>query len=173
MKPFSEITIKEAKERNLIALEEDYLNSSVDDTSYFSLSPHPDPIKREQGWEKVTYYLARKRASFPDVTNGSEFIYILSNPSLPGLLKIGYTSKNPMERKKELDKATGVPVPFVLEFTKKCINGQQLERAVHNYLECYRVNNRKEFFEISLKDAKTTIDSIYNQLYQPTSPTTT
>lgn len=163
MKPFDQITVEQAQKEGYISLEEDYLNSSVKDTRYFSLSPHPDPKKRELGWEKVTYYIARRKSVNWGREEGDEYVYVLSNPSLPGLLKIGYTSKDPMERKKEIDKGTGVPVPFNIEYVKKCVNGQQLERAVHNYLDSYRVNNRKEFFEIDLKAAREVINSIYEQ----------
>lgn len=165
MKPLTEITVEKAEKQGYIPLERDYLNTSVKDTKYFSLTPHPDPCKRKRGWEKVTYYLPRKYPPMVDSSNGKESLYVLSNPALPGLLKIGYTSKSPSIRAKEIGKSTGVPVPFHIEYVKRCVNGQQLERAVHTYLEEYRVNNRKEFFEISLDSARKTINSIYNQLF--------
>lgn len=165
MKSFTEITLEEAKKQGYIPLEEDYLNSSINDTRYYSLSPHPDPEKSKLGWEKVTYYLARKRTTLDISSEGTEFVYVLSNPSLPGLLKIGYTSKDPNTRVKEISKSTGIPVPFRIEFLKRCVNGEQLEKAVHKYLQEYRVNNRKEFFEVKLKTVKEVIESIHKQIF--------
>ena len=43
------------------------------------------------------------------------FIYIMSNPAHPGLLKIGQTSKDPLVRRKDLS-TTGVPEEFVIEY---------------------------------------------------------
>ncbi len=37
------------------------------------------------------------------------YIYIISNPSMPGLVKIGRTSRDPQTRLRELNSATGVP----------------------------------------------------------------
>ncbi|MDB2668780.1 GIY-YIG nuclease family protein [Alphaproteobacteria bacterium] len=41
----------------------------------------------------------------------SEFVYILTNPTIPDLVKIGRTT-NLEERLRSLSSHTGVPVPF-------------------------------------------------------------
>ena len=76
------------------------------------------------------------------------FIYILSNPSLPGLLKIGKTSKDPKTRGDELY-ATGIPTPFKLEYMAFCDDMDTLEIQVHKKLESYRPNKDREFFKVS------------------------
>jgi hypothetical protein len=43
------------------------------------------------------------------------FVYILSNKKMPGLVKIGCTTRPVVERTAELNSMTGVPAPFVLE----------------------------------------------------------
>jgi hypothetical protein len=50
----------------------------------------------------------------------SGFVYLLSNPSMPGLLKIGYTERDVTERAAEISAATGVPEPY-LDRIGKCI----------------------------------------------------
>jgi hypothetical protein len=37
------------------------------------------------------------------------YIYVLTNPNMPGLVKIGYTQRLPRERANDLSRATGVP----------------------------------------------------------------
>ena len=45
-------------------------------------------------------------------------------------------------------------LPYKVEWAFKCFNGEQLEGEVHSYLNEYRVNNNREFFEIELTEAK-------------------
>lgn len=84
------------------------------------------------------------------------FIYILSNPSLPGLLKIGKTSKDPKTRGDELY-VTGTPEPFKLEYMAFSDDMDSLERMVHKKLDSYRPNKDREFFKVSKVVALKTI----------------
>ena len=72
----------------------------------------------------------------------------MSNPSFPGMVKIGMTDRTIPERKKELDRGSGIPTPFVIEHGFPCINAGRLEKELHIYLEAQgiRVNNDREFF---------------------------
>ena len=49
--------------------------------------------------------------NIPNVDNG--FIYILKNPSMPNIYKVGYTTNNIYQRLKELN-TTGVPNKFII-----------------------------------------------------------
>jgi len=80
------------------------------------------------------------------------FIYILSNPAYPDSLKIGQTSKDPEERRKELG-STGVLVEFVLEYRILCEDYVSIEKEVHRVLERTRIRRDKEFFKISVPEA--------------------
>ena len=85
----------------------------------------------------------------------------MSNPTFPGLLKIGYTGKEIEIRRKDLSKATGVPTPFKIEFNYKLHSrGEELEREIHLYLKEYRTSNQREFFEIGLKQAIEAVKNI-------------
>lgn len=164
METFIEIDHKYALDQGYLTVEEDYTGGvSVKDAKFFSLSPHPDPSKRARGYEKVTYFLNRKKVS-QNKNKGNEFVYVLSNPALPGLVKIGYTAKDPSTRNKEISSSTGVPVPFKIEFIFRTVNGQALETAVHKYLQEYRVSNKKEFFQISINTAREVITEISKTL---------
>ena len=44
------------------------------------------------------------------------FIYIMSNPAFPNLLKIGKTSKDPTSNRINELNTTGVPYPFRCEY---------------------------------------------------------
>ena len=57
------------------------------------------------------------RDSFPR-KQYSRFIYILSHPRMPGILKIGYTEKCVTDRIAQLSAPTDVPGKFTMEPTK-------------------------------------------------------
>lgn len=80
------------------------------------------------------------------------YVYILSNPSMPGLVKIGRSKRWPEERAKQLHQ-TGVPTPFAVVDYQFSPNSQELERWVHDALSDHRVSDRREFFKCSIADA--------------------
>ncbi|MBU0654638.1 MAG: GIY-YIG nuclease family protein [Gammaproteobacteria bacterium] len=82
----------------------------------------------------------------------SGYLYILSNPSFPGLLKIGHTTETPEQRLRQLS-TTGVPSPFVLEACFLVTNSLALEQAVHGLLVQHRFSQNREFFKLSLSQA--------------------
>ena len=86
----------------------------------------------------------------------SGYVYIISNPSMPGLVKIGKTTTTPSRRMDELN-STGVPTPFDLEFSVEVADCHASERAAHSALNKYRVSAKREFFKISARNAILTI----------------
>lgn len=81
-----------------------------------------------------------------------EYVYMLSNPSMPGLVKIGKTTTSPSQRMTELH-TTGVPTPFELEFAAEVENCHSCERDVHGALAQYRLSSKREFFEVPVREA--------------------
>ena len=58
----------------------------------FTLTPSIDPQMSAEGWETVTYYTNRKvRNKIPVGMQGSQWIYVLSNETMPDIVKIGFT----------------------------------------------------------------------------------
>lgn len=78
------------------------------------------------------------------------YVYILTNVVMPNLIKIGFTKRSPEERKRELSKASGVPVNFEIKYEIYTHDMKELEHEVHLILEKYRINKNKEFFEFDL-----------------------
>jgi len=77
-------------------------------------------------------------------------VYILSNISMPGIIKIGYTTRSVSQRISELDH-TGHPTKFVSELEIITSSPEILERSLHNALSNYHY--QKEFFKCDLKTA--------------------
>jgi hypothetical protein len=135
-----------------VPCDEDLTNS---EKSFFTLTQDPTDEK----WEIITYYTARKENIYENRDGeGDSWVYILKNASMPNLIKIGYTKKEPDIRAKQVSRGTGVPTNFSVEFAFKCFNAESLEREIHKYLKPFRVNNNKEFFQISIEEAESTIE---------------
>ena len=82
-------------------------------------------------------------------------IYILTNPAMPGLVKIGKTSRDSVDGRLSELYSTGVPVPFECEFAGRVKNETEVERRFHIAFGPYRINPNREFFEIEPEQAIT------------------
>lgn len=80
------------------------------------------------------------------------YVYCLSNPSFPGLVKIGMTTKTVEARAAELY-TTGVPTPFVIEASYPCSNVVIAEQHVHDMLDLFRESSSREFFRMKPENA--------------------
>jgi T5orf172 domain len=87
------------------------------------------------------------------------YIYCLSNPAMPGLLKIGYTEKTVEERVKSLY-STGVPMQFVIELKKYVYEPRKKEQYLHMLFTQYRCDKKREFFAIPLSLVKSEFHKI-------------
>ena len=77
-------------------------------------------------------------------------VYVLTNPAMPGIVKIGKTTRdNPQVRMNELY-TTGVPLPFecAIAINTEDEQASNLEIALHTAFGPYRLNPSREFFEI-------------------------
>jgi len=87
------------------------------------------------------------------------YVYVLINPAMEGLVKIGRTERDPHERAKELSVATGVPTPFFVaydSFFEDCVGAEQFIHATLE-LKGYRLTNNKEFFNCPPNEAIKTV----------------
>lgn len=80
------------------------------------------------------------------------YVYILTNPSMPGLVKIGHSKHGGEARARHL-RTTGVPAPFVLRFEILATNAPALEADVHAAISEYRVDPNREYFAMSPLEA--------------------
>lgn len=102
----------------------------------------------------------------------SGFVYLLTNPAMPNIIKIGKTSKHPLERVKELSSPTGVPVPFQLAYYQACKDMDFVEKAMHEKFDNKRVKDNREFFMVSLFKAATHLDGLVGSAsaFEPPTP---
>ncbi|GGF20358.1 GIY-YIG nuclease family protein [Hymenobacter cavernae] len=75
-------------------------------------------------------------------------VYVLTNPAMPGMVKIGRTSQDDAKTRIDQLYTTGVPVPFNLEFVCRVPNSEEVEKALHLAFAPHRINPKREFFSI-------------------------
>lgn len=82
-----------------------------------------------------------------------DIVYVVTNPAMPGLVKIGYTSQADAKDRIAQLYGTGVPVPFNLEYAARVDNTEKVEEALHTAFAPYRINPKREFFRIEPEQA--------------------
>jgi hypothetical protein len=87
------------------------------------------------------------------------YIYILTNESMPGYIKIGKTRTSVNQRMLELDK-TPVPLPFQCYYAAKVEDPDTAERMLHEAFAPARVRERREFFKMDPYRAKVVLQYI-------------
>ena len=78
------------------------------------------------------------------------WIYIITNASMPDLIKIGYSTKDPILRAKELNN-TGVPHEYRVAYDALVFNPRECEATMHNKYSDRR--EAKEWFKSSVPEA--------------------
>ena len=91
------------------------------------------------------------------------FVYVMSNPGMPKLLKIGKTSKDPSTFRLDELYTTGVPFPFECEYYIYVADCDWLERNVFAELGEFRPNPKREFFEVNCSEAIKAIQKKANE----------
>lgn len=85
------------------------------------------------------------------------WVYVLINPSMPGLVKVGQAGHDPESRASELTAATGVATPFTVVYKDFFSDAVAAERYAHTLLDGRRLNANREFFQV---DATTAIKAV-------------
>lgn len=83
----------------------------------------------------------------------SGIIYLLSNPAMPGIIKIGKTTQEDVKVRMQQLYQTGVPLPFECVYAATVNNIDDVERALHVAFSPNRLNPKREFFEIEATQA--------------------
>ena len=100
------------------------------------------------------------------------YIYCFSNPSMPGILKVGMTERTPEARLSEANTSDTwrPPTSYKIEFAKKVSNASQKEKTLHTLLEQYtdRIHPRREFFRVSPEEVRKFFDLMDGEMWAET-----
>lgn len=92
-------------------------------------------------------------------------VYLLTNPVMPGLVKIGMTTQQEVDKRMKELYTTGVPVPFECPFAcrVKKTDSAKIEKALHAAFAPDRVNANREFFRINVDQAKAILELFHHE----------
>ena len=86
------------------------------------------------------------------------FVYCFANESMPGILKIGMTKREPLDRLKEANSSDTwrPPTPYTIEFAKHVTKPREKESVLHKLLLRYteKIHDRREFFRVSVDEVR-------------------
>lgn len=85
------------------------------------------------------------------------WVYVITNQAMPGLVKVGYSTKDPELRAGELNH-TGSPHPYLVEYELLIDEPYQVEQRTHSLLSSKR--EAKEWFRCSPEEAVAAIKQI-------------
>ncbi len=90
------------------------------------------------------------------------WVYVITNRSMPDLVKIGYSTKDPVLRAQELG-STGVPYEYEVAFDALVVEPRGVEQQVHSRLSDYRAG--KEWFRCAVERASAEIRSVATEIF--------
>jgi len=89
------------------------------------------------------------------------WVYVISNQAMPGMVKVGFSTKDPTLRAKELGN-TGSPHPYQVVYDALIEDPRGLEQRVHAELDHWREG--KEWFRCDARHAVETIRRVAGPL---------
>ena len=84
------------------------------------------------------------------------WVYVIVQPAMPGLVKVGWSRKDPLSRAKELS-GTHVPTDYVVAVRALVANADAVEKRAHRLLANRR--RGKEWFECEVVEAITALNA--------------
>lgn len=86
------------------------------------------------------------------------YLYCFSNPSMPGILKVGMTLRTPEDRLAEANRPDTFkpPTNYRLEFAKRVSDPRAKEATLHGLLGSFaiQVNKNREFFRVPVNEVR-------------------
>jgi hypothetical protein len=89
----------------------------------------------------------------------SGYVYVLSHPKMPGLLKVGFTKRSVAQEVQELNWVSGLPERFVLEASFESSSPEKHTAEIHKRLAARRVQGM-EYFELSVPAALRVVQDV-------------
>jgi hypothetical protein len=123
------------------------IHISSNSTVIIEASNNDDSVSEDS---TLNHEVNNRITSEPKV-NKSGFVYCLTNNLMPGICKVGFTTRSPYDRLKELS-GTNLPEDWEVEWAYPFSNPGNIEKSIHKDMNKYRLRPDREFFKMAPKD---------------------
>ncbi len=96
-----------------------------------------------------------------------QIVYVLTNPAMPNIVKIGKTTQSDVSIRMSQLYSTGVPLPFECAYAVEVEDCSKVETALHIAFDPSRVNPKREFFNIEPEQAIAILKLLGNKEVTP------
>ena len=110
-----------------------------------------DAAEDDNNQEELIFSEEKLLSDKKETIDKGGYVYCLTNESIPGQCKVGFTSRDPYVRAKELN-GTNLPSDMNVEWAYPFKDPLGIEQHLHKLLSKYRSNPNKEWFAISSRD---------------------
>jgi hypothetical protein len=114
----------------------------------------------------MTPQAAMKRALRAARPDRRDFVYVMTNPSMPGMAKVGMTKVSPQARASQISQNTGIPTPFEVFAEFRTSQADRVEAAAHEAMKAARVSASREFFAVTPEAACSAIKAAMQEMGQ-------
>jgi hypothetical protein len=123
----------------------------------------------------VSTFVNTPRARTSEIAHKTRgYVYLARSEAMrEGVLKVGLTENTPNERMQQLSAQTAAAMPFHVLYSRVVPDCAKTEADMHRLLAEFRVNDRREFFEVPLADAARILDHLADDalgLHKPATP---
>lgn len=124
-------------------------------------------VETQKSWYEMTNVEAELKNPISVEVDASADIgkvYVMRNAQHPkDTYKIGFTTKDSVERAAQLGGTSGQPDSFAIVQDWQVKNPRIVEKEVHNRLRAYRVNDRREFFRLDYREVRKCIEDVIKE----------
>lgn len=147
---WEQLGLPERKRMDCIVRELALLRKAVVNNDHISFENAREQLQNWGALTSLNHFLEPEQ---PLLDKDTGYLYMLGTREMKGLLKIGYTERDIASRVSEINRATGIPVPFGVRHVWRVRNPKTVERKVHGLLTDYRVRSDREFFDMEYNKA--------------------
>ena len=140
-------------EQNIVQMTLEEINSTEEleiiKKDYFLNPENKELDEKGNGMYSAAFnkFITYKSSQGSKPIGNKGIVYIISNPAMPGLVKVGKTIN--LEARLQSLYSSGVPLPFRCVYAKEVGSYSEVERKLHKGLNSHRENSNREFFRIS------------------------
>ena len=158
----SAMCLRPLKEISLEDLDDSFIKLEYWDPYFWEKVTH---VLCESEWQGSAFcthfsYYMKVNEVWGKLDGSRGYVYILISDQQEGICKIGSTERTPEARLTEINRATGVILPWKIYNAFPCRAPRAVEKLVHRTLADIRIDRRKEGFAIYPEQAQQIISNI-------------